>query len=78
MEYKGVEYTVMQTSDPHDWKWTVQLDATRKKTGSGFSRALAMRLAQAAIDRAPKVKPEPVRGTTDDIPPALESTKVFG
>ncbi len=61
MDYKGVEYTVMQTSDPRHWKWTVHLDATRKKTGSAYSRALAMRLAQAAIDKAPKLKLEPVK-----------------
>jgi hypothetical protein len=61
MEYKGIEYTVMQTSDPRHWKWTVHLDPTRKKTGSAYSKALAMRLAQTAIDRAPKPKFELVK-----------------
>jgi hypothetical protein len=51
MEYKGFKYTVVQTANPTGWKWTVWLDERRTKTGTAFSRALAMTFAQQAIER---------------------------
>lgn len=49
MEYEGFEYTVVQTANPTRWKWTVQLDETRTKTGSTFSRASAINSAEYVI-----------------------------
>jgi hypothetical protein len=30
---KGVEFTVVQTANPHGWKWSFQLEGRRPKTG---------------------------------------------
>jgi hypothetical protein len=51
MEYKGIEYQVVQTASPNEWKWTVWMDGRQPRTGSGRSRTLAIALAQLAIDR---------------------------
>jgi hypothetical protein len=55
MQYRGVEYQVVQTSNPTGWKWSVQFGDKRSKTGTGFNRAQAIGLAQRAIDEAMKV-----------------------
>jgi hypothetical protein len=52
MDYKGVEYTIVQTANPSGWKWTVFLDATRTRTGISRSKADAIRDAERAIDNA--------------------------
>jgi hypothetical protein len=52
MEYKGVEYQIVQTTDPTGWKWTVMLGREQTRTGSGHSRTAAIGLAQIAIDEA--------------------------
>jgi hypothetical protein len=31
MEYKGIEYNVVQTGSPTGWKWTILVDATRRR-----------------------------------------------
>jgi hypothetical protein len=54
MEYKGFEYSVVQTATPTEWKWTVRLDETRTKIGSAFSRASAINFAEHTIDKAAK------------------------
>jgi hypothetical protein len=54
MQYRNTEYQVLQTSNPTGWKWTVQLDESRIRTGEGFSRTHAIGLAQRAIDKALK------------------------
>jgi hypothetical protein len=51
MEYKGLNYNVVQTANPTRWKWTVWLDETRTKSGTSFSRASAMTFAQQAIEK---------------------------
>ena len=51
MQYRGIEYQVVQTADPMGWKWTVLLDNERIKTGAGYNRASAIALAQRAIDK---------------------------
>jgi hypothetical protein len=51
MQYRDTEYQVVQTSNPTGWKWTVQLDEERSRTGSGFNRTHAIGLAQRAIDK---------------------------
>ncbi len=54
MEYKGVEYSVVQTANPTGWKWTAFLDATRTRTGVAHSRAHAILDAKRAIEKAVK------------------------
>jgi hypothetical protein len=51
MRYRDTEYQVVETSSPTDWKWTVQVDDERTRTGSGISRTHAIGLAQRAIDK---------------------------
>ena len=55
MNYRGIEYQVVQTSSPHGWKWTVRLDAKRTRTGESATRAHAVLDAERAIDKALKV-----------------------
>src|ERR1700730_6686778 len=62
MEYKGVEYQVVQTTDPTGWKWTVELGREQTRTGSGRSRTAAIGLAQITIDEAIK-KGSPINST---------------
>jgi hypothetical protein len=42
MEYKGIEYQVLQTPNPPGWKWIVFLDANRTRTGYSRTRAHAI------------------------------------
>ena len=57
MEYKGVEYSVVQTANPTGWKWIVRVDERRRKIGTAPTRIAAIRFAEIAIDKAAKVKP---------------------
>jgi hypothetical protein len=52
MQYRAIEYHVVQTANPTGWKWTVQLDGRRTRTSTGFKRTHAIALAQQAIDQA--------------------------
>jgi hypothetical protein len=52
MEHKGIHYQVVQTTHPTGFKWTVELQDGRTKTGGSLSRPMAIRLAMIAIDRA--------------------------
>jgi hypothetical protein len=56
MEYKGIQYTVVQTANPTGWKWTV-LAGKRTKTGTGFNRMSAIRGAERVIDGYVKERP---------------------
>ena len=58
MEYKGIEYQVVQTANPTGWKWTVSMDGRQPRTGEGYTRAAAIALAQLAIDRLAKTVPD--------------------
>jgi hypothetical protein len=51
MEYKGVEYEVLQTSNPTGWKWIVRLETGRHKSGISFSRPMAVTSAKHAIEK---------------------------
>ncbi len=52
MEYKGVEYSVVQLTDDTGWRWEVRFDDGRSKSGiTRVSRALAIKLAETEIDR---------------------------
>ncbi len=58
MEYKGIEYRVVQAANPTGWKWTVFLDATRTRTGLSSTRAHAVLDAERVIDNL-KAKTQP-------------------
>lgn len=51
MEFKRFNYTVVQTTHPTGWKWTVWLDEKRTRSGTAFSRASAVVFAQQAIEK---------------------------
>lgn len=52
MEYKNIQFDVIQTTNPYGWKWIVLLDANRTRTGVGLTRADAVLDAELAIDKA--------------------------
>jgi hypothetical protein len=54
MEYKRLQYSVVQTSSPTGWKWIVHLDDGRTKTGTAPNRTAAIRLAEIRIEKAIK------------------------
>ena len=55
MEYKGVEYSVVQLTDGSGWRWEVRFDDGKHKSGvTPVSRALAIKLAEQEIDRVLK------------------------
>jgi hypothetical protein len=55
MEYKGVEYSVVQLPEGIGWRWEVRFGEGKKKTGvTPISRAAAIKLAEYEIDRALK------------------------
>ena len=56
MEYKGIEYSMVQTAAPSGWKWTVTLPGRQPVTGQAYNREEAIRFAKFAIDGANKVK----------------------
>jgi hypothetical protein len=57
MDYKGIEYQVVQTADPTGWSWTVKMAGREPRTGSGHNRTSAIALAQIAIDKLLKAYP---------------------
>jgi hypothetical protein len=50
---------VVQTANPTGFKWTVQLDANRVRSGDSYSREEAIRDAKRVIDKASKTTPKP-------------------
>lgn len=61
MEYKGAEYTVVQTG-PDEWRWTIHLPKTTI-SGIGFSREAAIILIELRIDDAVKANASSARQT---------------
>jgi hypothetical protein len=58
MEYKGVEYTVVQLTEGLGWRWEVRFDDGKNKSGvTPVSRAVAIKQAETEIDRALKNRP---------------------
>jgi hypothetical protein len=52
MEYKGVEYSVVQLTDDTGWRWEVRFGDGKNKSGvTPVSRAFAIKLAEYEIDR---------------------------
>jgi hypothetical protein len=55
MEYKGVEYSVVQLTEDRVWRWTVRYGDGKHKSGvTPVSRAVAVKQAKHEIDRALK------------------------
>jgi hypothetical protein len=50
MEHRGVQFQVVQTANPTGWKWTVQLDCNRTRTGETISKAAAIYKAKMTIN----------------------------
>lgn len=58
MEYKGVEYSVVQLTEGLGWRWELRLDDGKSKSGvTPVSRAVAIRQAESEIDRILKDRP---------------------
>jgi hypothetical protein len=51
MEYKSIQFEIIETTNPYGWKWIVFLDANRTRTGIGLTRADAVLDAEVAIDK---------------------------
>ena len=55
MEYKAIQFEIIQTTNPCCWKWVVFLHATKTRTGIALTRAdavLAVLDAEFAIEKA--------------------------
>jgi hypothetical protein len=53
MEYKGVEYSVVQLTEDRVWRWEVRFGDGKHKSGvTPVSRAVAIKQAKYEIDRA--------------------------
>jgi hypothetical protein len=50
MEYKGVEYSVVQMTDGGGWQWEVRFADRNKKGVTPVSRAVAIKQAKSEID----------------------------
>jgi hypothetical protein len=56
MEYRSIQYQVVQTANPTGFKWTVHLDAGRTRSGESYSMKSAILDAERAIDKALRAK----------------------
>jgi hypothetical protein len=60
MQYRDIQFIVVQTANPTGFKWTVQLDAIRTRSGVSYSMKAAISDAQRKIDKALGVgRPKP-------------------
>jgi hypothetical protein len=64
MEYRGIEYTVVQGIERGTWKWTVTRDPTVNKSGQARNKSEAADKAEHATDLMLAVKRQRL------IPPA--------
>ena len=67
MEYRGIEYTVVQGIGRHLWKWSASV-ADVVITGQAHSKSAAVAEAEKAIDRElalKKVRLVPPKGETN-------------
>jgi hypothetical protein len=52
MEYRGVEYSVVQLIDGSGWRWEVQFGKRKNRSGvTTTSRTAAIKTAEEEIDR---------------------------
>jgi len=56
MEYRGYEFSVLQSASPRGWVWTVTADGHELRTGSVVRRAHATLSAQKAIENLIRAK----------------------
>jgi hypothetical protein len=56
VDHRGIQYQVVQTANPTGWKWTVQLDGKRPKTGKSGGRMWAVHCAKSAIEKVIQVR----------------------
>jgi hypothetical protein len=57
MEYKGVEYSVVQLIEGSSWRWEIRFDDGKIKSGvTPVSRGVAIEQAKSEIDRVIKDK----------------------
>jgi hypothetical protein len=52
MEYKGIKYQILQSTDAQGWRWTVFLDANSTRSGISRNRSVAILDALRAIQKA--------------------------
>ena len=52
MEYRGVEYSVVQSVERGKWTWSLSLDTNVKNTDQANNKLAAVIAAERAIDRA--------------------------
>jgi hypothetical protein len=53
MEYRGVEYSVVQLTDGVGWRWEIKFGKGKNRSGvTPVSRAVAIKQAEAEIDNA--------------------------
>jgi hypothetical protein len=50
VEYKGIQFEIIEVTNPCCWKWVVFLHATKTRTGIAITQADALLDAQAAIE----------------------------
>jgi hypothetical protein len=65
MEYRGIEYAIVQTSNPTGWKWVLSIQGKRPKSGTGPNRLYAIRSAEKVIDGYLKEQARKVRAETE-------------
>jgi hypothetical protein len=54
VEYKGLEYSVVQLTDGTGWRWEVRFDDGKTKSSvTQVSRAVAIKEAEHEINRGP-------------------------
>ena len=56
MEYKGIQYSVVQTIGAARWKWSIETEPGRMRGGIAATRLQAICKAKRAIEEAIKVK----------------------
>jgi hypothetical protein len=56
MDHRGIEYQVVQTANPSGYRWTIQLDAMKTRTGTSASKGNAIFQVARVIDTAIKAK----------------------
>jgi hypothetical protein len=66
MEYRGIEYAIVQGSQPEVWKWSVMVgDPEMLRIGDASSEQRAEMQVRSIIDRALAIeKPPPARIST--------------
>jgi hypothetical protein len=68
MEYRGIEYRVVQGVGRHMWTWTTSIVAGVLVMGKAHSKAAAVTVAEKAIERALRIKLSHPRGTIKNDP----------